>query len=258
MNMKRGVTIWLSVGALLLAWFGFSTGVNAGTRDRASEELAQEQKVEHFYRVVSGELTGSESGPANKLARDLRELPFEDLDTFMGDSNRYGGISDDLGFDPFDGVDCSECGRLDSEVILYVQEVKNGNLNLVIQELAEGVEEADLMSRPGSGIVFLWVLSLPVGIGILYVLGRRSEESRYREFSTERRLVSELREARSELPPGTSDADVLDAMIVRLEDQIEMRVNYKKSKTQEMKLDHLMKEANATLGAITAGNRTLD
>lgn len=255
-KIKRVAAIWALAGGLLLAWFGFAAGVNAGTEDQFSDDVAQMEKVEHFYRVVNGDLSGQEPGPVNKLARDLRELSADRVLDFTGDSNRYGGITSDLGFDPFNGVDCSECGQLDTQIVLDVLAIKEGELDSVLERLESEIDQPSTLAEPPDVLWILWILSLPAGVGFLYVRRRRGEESRYREFLGERTLVHELREAGRDL----SDEERWRAahLADQLEAQIEMRVQYRQSKAQEMKLDGLQKEASDALEAIAAGNKELD
>lgn len=257
-RIKRGATIWAVAGALLLAWSGFSWGANMGAEDRADDDRAKQEQLMHFYRVVAGDLSGQEPGPANKLARDLREIPVEDIETFTGDSNRYGGITDELGFDPFNGVNCSECGELDTQVVFDIQDIKDGELNTVLERLEDEIEPADTVAGPPGFLWAVWLISLPALAFALHMRERRSVESRYQGVIEERKLLEQLHQAREELPVGGRDWMAIAALEERLEEQIETRVNYKKSKTQEMKLERLMTEASDALESIAAGNKALN
>lgn len=245
---------WLIAGVLLFTWSGIAAGRNAAEKDRVKDESAQIEKREHFYRVIAGELPGSEPGPANKLARDLRDLPEDEIDSFTGDSNRYGGITDDLGFDPFNGLDCHECGPLDRSVVDDVEEIKNGDLDEVMDHYA--VDPADTGSGPSKLIYFLWIISLPAFAGYLFVRNRRAEETKYREFVDERRLIGKLREASHELSPGNRQS--IEDLADKLQSEIDTRVTFGQTKARQMKLEALIDEAGEVLGAIEAGNRTLN
>lgn len=257
-RFKRGVAIWSAAGALLLAWAGLAWGVNHNEWNKAEAKIEQNIRLEHFYRVVGGELSGQESGPANKLARDLHDLPTSDLTSFTGDSNRYGGITDDLGFDPFNGVDCNECGKLDVEIINAVEQIKSGQLFLVLIELEREEVVGDLWPEVPGALWALWVIALPAGLGTMYVLKRRDEENRYEGVAEERRLLERLNHAKDELPVGSHDWVQLAQLGERLEEQIETRVSYRRSKTQELKLEGLKHEASNALDDIAAGNRALN
>lgn len=257
-HIKRGVIVWVIAGVLLLAWFTFAVGVNAANEDQASDEISQVEKRERFYRVVSGEISGDAPGPLNRLARDLRELPTEDVGSFAGDNNRYGGISEELGFDPFNSPDCSECGPLDSDVIADVVTIKQGGIDEVIENLFESVEPADTLSGPPDFLWLIWLLALPIEVGAFYISQRRSEEDKYRDFAEERKLISELQMTKGDFLPNSREWRELDSLESRLKEQIETRVSYRKSKTQAMKIDYLTSEANSALEAIAAGNKELD
>lgn len=256
--IQRGAVVWSIAGALLLAWLVFSASANAGAESRVEDDIALAEKREHFYRVVAGDVDGFAPGPGNKLGRDLREIDAESLDSFTGDSNRYGGITDDLGFDPFNGVDCSECGPLDRDVIDDVTAIKEGNLDEVLDRIAEDVDPADSVPEPPTFLWIVWGLSLPVGIGTIYVRSRRSEESRYRDFAMERRLLGEINEAKETVSVRSVEWNELDALAQRLQAQIETRVNYRQDKLRKMRYETLIEEANEALDAVSAGNRALD
>lgn len=258
MNRKitRGAATWAVFGALLIAWTGAAKAASSDEKGRVKDEQAQLAEREHFYRVIAGELSGSEPGPANKLARDLRDLPVEQVDAFTGDSNRYGGITDDLGFDPFVGLDCNECGPLDDAVVEDVEEIKEGNLDEVLDEYTEAIEPADTMDGPPGFLWLLWLVSFPAYSVAVYIRRRRAEETKYREFVGERQLVSKLREAAGEL--SAVDQQPLNDLAERLESQIDARVSYGLTKSKQLKLESLIAEAGEVLDAIEAGNKELD
>ena len=257
-RLKRGALAWGAAGATLLAWVALAAGLNAGTNSEVKEARSQAAKETRFYQVVAGELSGSEPGPANRLARDLRETPVERLSSFQGDSNRYGGISEELGFDPFNGVDCQECGFLDPDVIENTEQVKNGDLPTVLEEIQDEVPVQDDTPGPPAFLWFLWIISYPIYAGYVFVKDRRSVEARYRDFAEERSLIGQLREAQHALPPGSQDWNALDQLADNLQEQIEQRVSYRQSKTQRIKIDTLTDEASSVLDDIAAGNRELD
>lgn len=241
----------------LFAWLGFVAGANSKERERVQDAQALLSKREHFYLVIAGRSPGAEPGPANRLARDLRDLPVEDVSTFTGDSNRYGGITSELGFDPFDGVDCSECGRLDGDVVYDTVEIKNGNIDTILSNHEAHIEPADTRPSPGGYIFFLWVLALPAYAGVVYVMQSRHTEETYKEFSRERTLIRELREAQEHDIPDY-ERKRLQLLADALEGQIETRVSYSKTKTQKMEIEQLAGEAETALDAITVGNETLN
>ena len=250
--------MWATAGILLLAWVGVAAGVNAAGSGDVKDARAQAAKEIRFYQVVAGELSGSELGPANRLARDLKEASADKLVAFQGDSNRYGGITIELGFDPFDGVDCSECGPLDGEVISNVEAVKIGNLSEVIQSIQAEIPTQGEESGPPAAIWLLWIISFPTYAGFMYIKHHRSIEAKYRDFSDERQLIGQLREAQHGLPPGNQEWLALDQLADNLQEQIDARVSYTKSKAQKVRISTLTQEATSVLEDIEAGNKALD
>lgn len=254
-KIKWGAVVWISAVALLTAWSGIAAGRNAAESDRVQDEVAQLVKREHLYLVIAGEMSGNEPGPVNRLGRDLHGTSTEDLSTFEGDSNRYGGISEDLGFDPFDSPTCSECGPLDEDIINDIVLIRESGVAAAL--LQYQVEEAGTASGTPGFLWIIWFLSYPVFVAVVYIRNKRGEEGKYRDFAQERALIHELREAGPDmLMPAQRDQ--IGALADQLEAQIETRINYSKSKTTQMKLEQLTAEAVTALEAIAAGNETLD
>jgi hypothetical protein len=103
---------------------------NAQTNYRVSQREGQ------FWLAVAGE--GSDTMPvvASSLARDLNEiLGNEDaMGSFIGSSNRYGGITEAVGFDPFDstGLRCNECGPLSAYTVRQMENIDDGGIAQVL------------------------------------------------------------------------------------------------------------------------------
>lgn len=254
---QRVVAAWIASGALILGWGVGASAFDASGRSEIKAAAAQAAKTEHFYLVVAGERSGSEPGPMNKLARDLRELSPEEVANFRGDSNRYGGISSELGFDPFEGPNCSECGPLDFVVQETVLVVKGGGIDSVVAEIKATVVEEEPIPRPPGPLWALWLVSLPGYLGATYVLGKRREEDRFREFGTERVLLRQVQEIRRALPASDPRAGGLEQLARRLEAQMNRRVTFAGQKKQDMRLEALTAELEAAVESIEAGNREL-
>lgn len=138
--MKFKLHVWSFLLIFTLGWT--LGGVAFGALDRAShnDALRTVNNRNAFYRVIAGESTPTSPTVDARLALDLREalggidpdatqLPDEIL-KFQGTSNAYGGITDAIGFDPFNGagLSCSECGPLDREVQQQLLEIKQGHV----------------------------------------------------------------------------------------------------------------------------------
>lgn len=268
-TFERGLKLSIPWGAITLAlsvWAIFAGVSGHNENARANEQRIAATKVEHFYLVVAGRLSGVEPGPANKLARDLRDLNVPEGDDyesavsrFRGDSNRYGGITRDLGFDPFEGPNCSECGPLDVAVqdTLVVIKGSAAGINEVIEDIEAGIVDDEPLSGPPIWLWALWFFSLPTYLAIDAIMVKRKEEERYREFGTERALLRQVHEIQGALPAGDPRAGGLEQLARRLEAQMNRRVSFAGQKKQDMRLEALAAELEEAVEAIEAGNREL-
>lgn len=266
-TFDRGLKLsvpWGVLAMVLSAWAIFAGVSSHNENARANEQRAAAAKVEHFYLVVAGQLSGAEPGPANKLARDLRELTVPSGDTyeatlsrFRGDSNRYGGVTRELGFDPFEGPNCSECGPLDVAVQENVVVIHNGGIDTVIEEIEAGIVDDEPMSGPPLWLWIALLMSLPTYLVLDAIRVKRKEESRFREFGTERALLRQVQEIRGALPPGDPRQGGLEQLSRRLEAQMNKRVTFAGQKKQDMRLEALTAELEAAVDSIEAGNREL-
>ena len=254
--IKRGAVAWLIAASVLVAWSGGARVYSSQEETRAKEQVEQVQREERFYRIVAGQEAGGPT-PADKLARDLAQIE-DSVAIFKGDSNRYAGITSSLGFDPFgDGDNCPECGVIDSEVALRVEQVKGGGLDGVIAELRAEIAEAKTQSGPPPWAWVIWIISFPTYLAAIYMRQRKSDEVKWREVAQERNLVGELRAAQRELTPGSPQWGALDNLANELEDQMAKRLQYRDTKSRAMRLEYLTKEASTTLEALEEGNKQL-
>lgn len=258
MSTRSHVSIvWVTIGAALALWAGAAQITTRVSDGNEQDQRRQAEKTKSFYRAVAAGTPVGGQGPLGKLAADLQELEATRIVDFRGDSNRYGGITDQLGFDPFDGPNCSECGRLDHDVQMALFDIKEGKLDRVLAEIDEGVEESDGAPKPSAPVWFLWLVSLPGYLGYTFIRGKRQEEDRYREFGTERTLLRQVQEIRRSLPASDPRASGLDQLARRLEAQMSKRVTFAGQKKQDMRLEALTAELEAAVESIEAGNREL-
>lgn len=145
--------------------------VSAIDRNDAQERAEVAQQEAHFWQVVAGEAPGSSPTVDNRLARDLSEIlgDTDAINDFRGSSNLYGGISSEIGFDPFDGTgqSCVECGPLDQEVRENLALIDAGRLEDVLTPLDVDVPSTGLEFTPfgwsvSSSLLVLWLLGGPV------------------------------------------------------------------------------------------------
>lgn len=174
------------LGLILTVWVGgASTAAIVQTLDhgRAVEAHEVSQQEIQFWQAVAGE--GSDSLPvvASLFARDLNEIidDPEALDAFYGTSNRYGGVTTAIGFDPFDetGLRCSECGPLDDYTRNGLDQIADGGLNALIRQTeVPGPDNGYTLTPFGwsfaSTGLAIWLVGGPLALGIssLWTQGR--------------------------------------------------------------------------------------
>lgn len=252
---RRVAVVWAIVGLLLLSWSGFAAIGNASARSDYHAAQKQTAVLDHFWRVVAGSEPGSEENVVNKLARDLHDLTPSQLYTYRGDSNRYGGIKGELGFDPFVGDNCSECGPLSIPIITQAIEVKNGGLADVIAK--EQPKRPAHHSGAWTPLWILWVLALPASLVSLLLGANRVRERRYREMGGEMNLIHRMDHQLEQTFENPQDRYELEALRNKLMSEIDTRVKYGQRAKQTMQLERLKQEASDSLSSIEQGNKAL-
>lgn len=270
------MTLSLCLGTIML--------VAMAHRDDASYEVNKDRQSQQitFYRIAGGEISGSGTGPDLTLARDLDEWVEEgrDIQDFRGNSNRYGGVSDALGFDPFDssGLGCFECGPLNDEAIAEINSVRETGETLIepLQPpkqgswwamaagvwLIGGPLSLYAVSSGFSNAYFQFSnilstnkipLATKVMTGPLYLLvevpyrirKRRHEHSLRSAFPEQMQTLDEVDGAlallKGDNTPGT---EVLESM--RHEVVLELERQASSTKTSEQDLDDLMEKLDQT------------
>jgi hypothetical protein len=244
---------WVVCGAIWLAWAVFAFGANQAKDSNYRDKLDAAKTQQVFWRVVAGREQGNESGVLNKLANDLRATPASELVDFRGDSNRYGGITEALGYDPFNGPNCQECGPLDDAVVADAIEIKKGGLQAVVARLQP--PKPDHVSGPPLVLWLVWLVSLPLAVFGYKRYAQHRHEVKYGEYTQELELADSLSSAMKGLP--SPQADELGVLRSKLLEGIDQRVKYGEDEAKQMRLAALKEEALATLEAIDEGNRVL-
>lgn len=172
------------------------------------------------------------------------------LDGFRGDSNRYGGISDAIGEDPFDGVNCSECGPLKAEWETNLEQTALGK--------AATSELIDMPDKPSSWyqtigtLLVLWLLVLPVlFVGSRYWRWRREQKTTSTYSLEDHRLLNSLNR---QLGEGRDDPE-LNELRLGLQQALRERATAGEDEKNEMLIERLKTEARDRLDALEAGNR---
>lgn len=255
-TLRRVGSAWLVIGLILLVWTVAVAAANSSVRDRHHKQQRSFAAREHFYRVIAGIAVDDQGGVLNKLGRDLRSLKTaKDVRDFRGTSNKYGGITLELGFDPFDGVYCSECGPLDPDVQDDVVLVKQGGLANVLSH--RQVPSAKLHHGPGWAAWIAWLLTFPLMYGASWFAGSLSRSHRYGNMQEEMRLIGKLDKALEGSFDNPQDRIELEHTRERLMQEIDTRVSYGQRAKQRMRLADLKDEAQRSLESIEQGNKAL-
>ncbi len=174
--------------ALAISVAGMSFLANSQNQNFDQETTRQAQVTERndFYQVIAGTEGADSNNASDKLAVDLhqtfepvvrREATFETVvSEFSASSQEYRGITEDIGFNPFDavGLSCEECGQLNSTMRSNLEQI------FVQDNLASLIEEVQVVENTVSVTPFGWsvwftllvVWQIAGSIGLLYGLAR--------------------------------------------------------------------------------------
>lgn len=154
-----GIAMAIILGVSLVSG-GAQAFIEHPKAEDQTEQIATER---HFWNAIAGNESVSAATVENQLAIDLAAA--DDLSSFRGDSNRYGGITDAIGFDPFNGagLNCSECGPLKADVQAKAELARSGKVSQVISSVEATPDTSTVSLTPwGMGfltyLVALWVL----------------------------------------------------------------------------------------------------
>ena len=164
-HVGRVVAVLLLLVALATGGSAVAQAANHYQNQDAAEQYANRA---HFYRVLSGEESGSAT-VENQLARDLRAT--DNLNDFRGHSNSYGGIADAIGEDPFVSEGCEECGALRPEFREKVEQAKDGNVEQLISRDIPALDTSGFHFTPfglsvGAAVGGLWMIGGPLALAV--------------------------------------------------------------------------------------------
>lgn len=182
-------------GAILgiTAISGITQGVDQVKQTSAHSQA--EQRAD-FWRVVASEKPASSTSVDQTLATELSRrlgppeasataLP-QEINDFEAGANRYGSIEKHLGFDPFDnsGKSCVECGPLNSYMKSKLLQIKQGNVNQVINtELIDTESDAIQLTPFGlPNLVWFGFVYLGGGmVALVLAIRKDARENGYRQ-----------------------------------------------------------------------------
>lgn len=257
----------------LKVWATGLVALAAGTTGAWAVDAAQGQENEsarreaaarvHFYRVVAGEDAGRSPTVDNKLARDLHVLLEKDdaagaIADFRGDANRYGGITEELGFDPFNGENCSECGELDLDVQEDLLQIEKGDLDEVVAEQNAGLGDDGSIKEEGLIATIGWLLTLPLWLAYPSWRERRHTAKLRRQFPEECRMIDEAKALyRRDAFYDHAKGKELERLINGLEQTIVQKSKRGENMIADRRFNDLSAEMKATLEAHREAEREL-
>lgn len=151
--------------------------VQAVTHNDVRHEVAIAQQRAHFWRVIAREEEPNTPTVDNRLAKDLRDrispgsssLP-PDITEFRGTSNAYGGISDAIGYDPFENesLACRECGPLDARTKRNLLLIQEGQVEQVVANDVPQLDTSYTLTPNGMSVLawgaLLWAVGGPLSL----------------------------------------------------------------------------------------------
>lgn len=168
----------------VLTVFGAGKALDQVVQHGERESLvASAARQEQFWTEVAGPTARQSVGA--RFARDIRELRGSQVDTFRGNSNTYGGVVDEIGFDPFDrtGLNCDECGPLSGDTRTRLASVQGGGLSSVLTDIhvdpLVGYEFTPFGWPVLSVLTLTWVLGGPPTLAVAHLKLRTTRPSAY-------------------------------------------------------------------------------
>jgi hypothetical protein len=251
-------TGWGFVAILLALWLIIaSIGAAVHSSHFHKREIDADHRA-HFYRVIGGEEDGSALTVENKLALDVkRAIAQHRLNRFRGDSNAYGGVTDALGVDPFDGSCGDECGFLTPSMKSNVLRAASGDADAVVSSDRPHDSGGPSIGIPGL-ILAVWFV---LGVAIMaspFIQRRRKQETIRERYPAEARLLARFNNTLRELPPSHPEYQRIRGLRDGLQEELTERMSSGEEAVGTSRLEYLCREGENTLEALREGNRALD
>ncbi len=278
------------VGVLLLA-----SGVIQYTRVQQNHRLQHRNDAQvQFWRSIAG-YTHSGDSVDDRLAQDLRGIldDPEAIQNFNGSPDLYGGIIDAIGYDPFSGANCSECGPLRGDVKDNLDLIRQGKINQVVTQTKVNYNTSYTFTLFGVSwlmqIVFLYLFLGPLTFYGAYVIadqdpdlnlqmflsvpfmylwekfsshrsGKKDDSEARRQFPEYCDLLDNVDEAISELPHGPERQTLIDQRNeVRVELLRQVHSSHNAKSQDEMReLANALDTLSTTLKARSEARKNLD
>lgn len=186
--------VWMIVLILLAG----VTAVRSLGHKHAESDYRSKLQAAHrhalVYQIIAGQRDSDSADTSVTLAYDLRKvlgptdpqarsLPF-DIVHFDGNNNSYGGITKQLGYNPFagNGQGCSECGPLSASFKAKLLLIKRGQVGTVIEQETPSAPPAAHTDIAGLSVIeillLLYLLGSPVMFAAAWQLSMHHPQSR--------------------------------------------------------------------------------
>lgn len=139
-----------------------------------SEQTTEQEQVaerNHFYRVIAGEEATRSNKASDKLAIKLHGWLEEGApeSEFVADSLDFPGVSQQLGFNPFNPGSraCEECGNLSQGLQEDLEVIQNGQVDSLVTPVPQA--DTHIQVTPFGEPIWLslfWIWQLAGGIGL--------------------------------------------------------------------------------------------
>ncbi|MDB5178765.1 MAG: hypothetical protein JWN01_708 [Patescibacteria group bacterium] len=170
--LRAQLQVWAAVVAALLVLVGVAGATEYSQHREQRQAAIYAHNRTEFWKVIAGVGQSGRNSADITLAEDLRKalgpvgsnapLPAAIRD-FQGDANLYGGVTSDLGFNPFAGNQCRECGSLTPSVQSKLLQIKHGGVERIVA--------AEAVSQPGRYVFTPFGLSALEAAGLLWLAG---------------------------------------------------------------------------------------
>lgn len=246
--------VWVAIASALVVWLVVAAIASAVHTHNQAGALDHWRTRGHFYRVIAGEEDASAPTVENKLALDLKPLSRGELSRFQGNSNAYGGITDALGVDPFDGSCGIECGHLTGAVQGNVTRAKSGAVGVVIASDRPSTSGGPSVWTPFVLLLCWFALTAFWLSRPLLRRYRRKDEIRSR-YASEYLLTQKLDQSIRALPPHDPQRQRLQALRNDLTGALNERAFGTVTNTESLR--RLGDEAELVLSTLEEGNKEL-
>lgn len=254
MPLYRLVRLYIAATIVLIVFLVAGTVVNSVYSSGYSHDQQVAATRAHFWLVVGGQDQGDQPTAADRLAKDLHELPRSQIRSFRGNSNTYGGVSIDLGEDPFTGFCGHECGPLTNEMVAKTRDARSGRASRVI---ASEVPEAPQHIPTPWWFLGVWLLAGLLIPAWPYIQQWRHESALRHAAPEEARLLEQLTDTVRALPMADPRRAELLLLRNKLESALERRSNIGTSQI-DYRINDLLTEARSSLEAYEAGNQAIE